>query len=345
MARSVSVGPILGLLLKPKYSVINTFVGEDFSPTNGLDIFIDLNAGVSALSTSAKFLNSLPFSENVEADIIANVLSVVKHWKDWSRKYEDTRIFLIWNDFEIAPLPEQETLKSYLVPYVNKFDQDRFSQLHYYWNEAIKRIEIILKYIPKSYMIHCDRFDSYVIPNIIDDYEKNGRKRIIITGNSLMTTYSLEKDTKVIYVKFKHQMVDPLMIVQSISNIDDEIMRTFIQNKVFYALLESVIGDFDRGLIGITQMGISSFANDLLRAVERNEVPSDPKSIESILPIIQPGYHDYLRKAYPLVDIHTHSMMIPQSSIEHVKSTMVDLYDIDSVSKLSVDGLNLIELL
>ena len=92
-------------------------------------------------------------------------------------------------------------------------------------------------------------------------------------------------------------------------------------------------------------MGITSFAADLLRSVERSEIPSNPKNIESGLPIIQPGYHDYLRKAYPLVDIESHSRLIPQSMIEKVKSNMIDLFDIDGLSSLSVDGLNLMELL
>lgn len=345
MGREFSIGPICGMLLKPKYSTISTFLGEDYCPIAGLDIFIDLNTLVTALSTSSKFLNSLPFSQNVEADIIANVLSVVKHWKDFGRKYDDVRIFLVVNDFDMAGLAEQDTIKSYLVPYVNKFSQERFAQMNYYWTEAMKRVEIILKYVPKSYLIRCNRFDSYVVPNIIDDYTKNYRNRIIITGSSLMTSYTLEHGTKVMYVKFKHQMMDPLMIVQSISNIDDSIMGTFIKNKVFYALLNAVVGDFDRGLIGITQLGISAFANDLLRAVERHEIPNDPKSIESVFPIVQPGYHDYLRKAYPLVDVNTHSMLIPPSMIEKTRSKMEDLYDIDGLRGLTVDGMNLIELL
>ena len=37
------VGPIVGVYMKPRYAAINTFVGEDFNPVNGLDIFIDLN--------------------------------------------------------------------------------------------------------------------------------------------------------------------------------------------------------------------------------------------------------------------------------------------------------------
>ena len=146
-------------------------------------------------------------------------------------------------------------------------------------------------------------------------------------------------------MKFKHQIVEPFIINQTVSKIDDTIMETFIQNKVFYGLLNAVIGDYDRGLIGITQMGITSFAADLLRSVERSEIPSNPKNIESVLPIIQPGYHDYLRKAYPLVDIESHSKLIPQSMIEKVKSNMIDLFDIDGLSSLSVDGLNLMELL
>lgn len=345
MANRFSIGPIVGMIIKPRYAAINNFVGENFNPEKGLDIFIDLNAVVSALSTSSKFLQSLPFSQDVEADIISNILSALKHWKDWSRKYDDVRIFMIVNDFEMVMLPEQEVIKSYLVPYVNKFDQERFAQMNYYWSESMKRVEIVLKYIPKSYLVRCNRYDSYIVPTIIDDYKKNGRQRLIITGNTMMTMYMLEPNTKVILSKFKHQMVDPVMICQSISNIDNDIMNTFITNKVFYALLNAVIGDFDRGLIGITQMGISTFANDLLRSVERGEIPNNPKSIDSVLPIIQPGYHEYLRKAYPLIDLNSHAMIIPQSMIEKTKSGLEDYYDIDGLRSLSVDGLNLIELL
>lgn len=343
--KAYSIGPIAGVCLKPRYSAISTFLGEDFNPINGFDIFLDLNSLVSALSGSKNFLQSLPFSENVEADIIANVLSVLKHWKDFGRKYEDVRIFMIVNDFEMGGLPEQDIIKSYLVPYINKFDQERFAQLNYYWTEAMKKIEVILKYVPKSYLIRCNRLDSYIIPNIVDDYSKNGRFRFIVTSMPLMTMYMLEPNTKVEYSKYKHQMIDPLMIVQSISNINHDIMATFVQNKVFYALLNMVVGDSDRGLIGITQLGISTFANDLMRAVERGEIPKDPKTIDSVLPIINPGFHDYLRKGFPLVDIDSHTKLIPQSMIEKIKSNMIDLYDIDAFTGISVDGFNLMELL
>ena len=345
--RDFSIGPIAGLFLKPRYSSISTFLGEEFNPVNGFDIFIDLNSLVSALSTSKNFLNSLPFSneDNVVRDIISNVLSILKHWKDFSRRYDDVRIFMIVNEFEMGGLPEQEIIKSYLAPYTNKFKQDRYRQMVYYWTESMNKISAILKYVPKSYLIRCNRLDSFIIPNIIDDYSKNGRFRFIISSSSMMTMYMLEPNTKVELSKYKHQMVDPSMIVQNISNINNDIMKTFITNKVFYALLNMVIGDFDRGLIGITQLGISSFANDLLRAVERNEIPKDPKTIDSILPIINSGYHEYLRKGFKLVDIKSHADLIPQSIIEKIKSTMEDVYDIDGLSGISIDGMNLIELL
>ena len=346
--REFSIGPIVGKALKLKFNTISTFLGgEDYYPINGIDIFIDLNVLVSALSTSAKFLNSLPFSDGdaVERDIISNVLSVVKHWKMFSNRLNDVRIFLIVNDFEMALLPEQDVIKSYLMPYVNKFEQERYAQLNYFWTEAMKRVEIILKYIPKSYLIRCNRVDNYIIPNIIDDYKNNGRDRLIVSGSPLMTMYMLEDRTRVIMSKFNHQLADPSMICQSISSINDDIMNTFVQNKVFYALLNSIIGDFDRGLIGITQLGISSFANDLLRAVERGEVPSDPKSIESILPILNPLYHDSIKKSFQLIDIESHTKLIPPSIVEKVKSKMIDLYDIDGLQSLHVDDINLIELL
>lgn len=342
-----SIGPITGVYMKPRYSSINTFVGEDFNPVNGLDIFLDFNTIINALGSASKFLNALPFAseDEVEEDIIASVLGVLKHWKDWSRKYEDTRIFIIMNSFEMKLLPEQDIIKSYLVPFVNKYDQERLAQMTYFWSEAMKKIEIVLNYIPKSYMIRCDSVDSYIIPSIIDDYSKNGRSRIIVSDVPMMTAYALENDVKFIFSRFKHQMNDPDMIVKSVSGISEDVMKTFIQNKVFYSILLAIIGDFSRGLIGISQMGVSIFANDLLRAVEKGDVPRDPRSIDSILPIINPSFHDYLRKAYMLINIDNHSMLINQSTKETIRSKLVDKYDIDSLSKMSIKDLNLLELL
>lgn len=342
------VGILTGSL-KAKYKVITAILGEDFNPINGADVFIDLNTLVSTLSTSRKFMNSLPFSENVESDMISSILMIVKHWKDYIRKWENSRIFLFVNDFEMNVLAEHDIFKSYLMPYVNKFSNDRYKQLVYYWNESIKRVEIILKYVPNVYLIRCNRFDSYVIPNIIDDYENNGRHRIIITGNSFMTNYSYMENTHIIYSRYQRtgmcQMSDPLMIVQSITKIDEDVMSAFIKNKVFYNLLNSIVGDFDRGIIGLTQLGMSCFATNLLRAVEKRDIPENPESIESILPVIDKSYHDYLRKTYPLVDIETHSMMIPQSLIEKTRSSIVDIYDLDGLRALSIKGLNLLELM
>ena len=77
--KGFTVGPIVGKSLKLRYSTISTFLGEDFNPLNGFDIFIDLNGLVTALSTSSKFLTSLPFSDGntIEQDLISNILSVV----------------------------------------------------------------------------------------------------------------------------------------------------------------------------------------------------------------------------------------------------------------------------
>ena len=135
------------------------------------------------------------------------------------------------------------------------------------------------------------------------------------------------------------------MIVQAVSKIDEDVMTTFIKNRVFYNILSEIIGDFDRGIIGLTQLGLSTFAADLLRAVERHEVPENPSSIESVLPVIKPTFHDYLRRAYPLVDIPSHTNMIKPSMIEKLKSNLVDLYDIDGLSQINVEGMNLLELL
>lgn len=341
-----SIGPLTSYC-KPKYRIITSILGEDFNPTNGVDIYLDLNSVINASASSKKFMNSLPFAEDVEEDIISSVLYIFKHWIDYSKRWKDSRIIMIVNSFEMAMLAEESQLKSYLFPYLHKFSNDRYKQFTYYWGEALRRVEIIMKYIPNCHLIRCNRFDSFIIPNVID--ETNKRKRIIVSGNALMTNYHYMPRTHIIYSRYKFtgmsQVSDPKMIVQSMTKIDDEIINTFAMNKVFYNTLNAIIGDYDRGLIGLTQLGISKFAATLLRAVEKHEIPDNPKSIETILPVINPSYHDYLKQSYPLVDIEQHTLLIPESMISNVKSKMVDLYDIDGLSSFTVKGLNLIELL
>jgi hypothetical protein len=352
MSQDKSLNDICGMccgVLKPKFRVISTALGEDFNPVEGVDFFLDLNTVVSVLSGSNKFMTKLPFAENVEMHIISNILGILLHWKKFARNQNDARFFLMVNDTDISALAEKDTMKSYLTPYVNKMSKERNKQFVYYWNEAIKRVEIILKYIPSSYFVRCDKFDSYVVPNIMDDYEHSGRHRVIVTGNSFFTNYVYMKNAHLIYSRYNgfkvQQLFDPIMIVQSVSKIDEEIMSTFIKNRVFYNILSEIIGDFDRGIIGLTQLGLSTFAADLLRAVERHEVPENPSSVESVLPVLKPTFHDYLRKAYPLVDIPSHTNLLKPSMIEKVKSDLVDLYDIDSLSKIQIEGMSLLELL
>ena len=346
--KDFDMGPLFGIT-KPKFRVISTALGEDFNPTEGVDFFFDLNTVVSALACSNKFLSKLPFSDGCEMDIISNTLGILLHWKKFARNISDARFFIIVNDMEISAIAEKDVMKSYLSPFVNKMNGERYKQFVYYWNEAIKRVEIILKYIPSSYFIRCDKFDSYIVPNIIDDYEHSGRHRVIVTGNPFFTNYVYMKNTHIIYSRYNgfkiQQLFDPIMIVQSVSKIDEEIMSTFIKNRVFYNILSEIIGDYDRGIIGLTQLGLSTFAADLLRAVERHEIPENPASVESVLPVVKPTFHDYLKKAYPLVDIPSHTKLIKPSMIEKLKSDLVDLYDIDGISNIHVEGMNLLELL
>lgn len=342
---------ILTGILKPKYRVISALLGEDFDAPNGLDIFIDINVFMSNLMSSKKFMTSLPFSEGVETDLVTSVLMILKHWRDFVRnKYEDCRIFMIYNDFnQEIEMCEHEQLKSYLIPYRNKINNPMFKQLKYYFEEAMKIVSTITKYLPKSYIIKCDDFDCYVIPNVIDNYDKNKRKRIIISSNPLFVNYNYKDNCKVIFSKYKHdgmhQLTDSLMVVQSMTKVEDDIMSIFVKNKVFFNTICAIIGDSSRGLIGLTQLAKTKFATSLLRAVEKGDIPNNPLNINTVLPAIDECYHDYLKQTYPLIDVDIHSNMIPQSKIERVKTLMVDMYDIDGLHQLSIKGLNLLELM
>lgn len=336
-------------VIKPKYKVISTILGEDFRPTNGLDVFLDLNSVVEATLSSTKYLSSMMFASDVEEDMVSSILYIVKHWKDFCRRYEtDTRIFLMINSFDLdAEMYEHTQLKSYLIPMKNKYNHERLNQLTYYWKDSLKKIKNVMDYIPGCYLVQSDKCDSYVIPNLLDEY--TSRQRIVVSGSSLFTNYHYMNNTKIIYSRYRvtgmAQLSDPIMIVQALSKIDEPIVETFAKNKVFYNLLSAIIGDKNRGMIGLTQLGITGFAETLLRAVEKRDIPENPQSLDSVLPVINTDYHEYLKQVYPLIDIELHSNMIPSSYITELKSNLVDKYEIDKLRGITVKDLNLLELL
>lgn len=336
-------------VIKPKYKVISTILGEDFKPTHGLDVFLDLNSVVEATLSSTKYLNAMMFASDVEEDMVSSILYNLKHWRDFCRKFDtDVRIFMLLNPFNTEmDMYEHSQLKAYLVPLMNKYGNDRYNQLMYYWNDSIKKIKKVLDYIPGCYLVQSKKCDSYVIPNLLDDY--TSRQRIVVSGSSLFTNYHYMNNTKIIYSRYRvtgmAQLSDPIMIVQALSKIDEPIVETFAKNKVFYNLLSAIIGDKNRGMIGLTQLGITGFAETLLRAVEKRDIPENPQSLDSVLPVINTDYHEYLKQVYPLIDIELHSNMIPSSYITELKSNLVDKYEIDKLRGITVKDLNLLELL
>lgn len=339
-----SAGPLTGQL-KPKYRVITMALGEEYKPTNGVDVYIDLGSLIKSMGSSKKYMNSLPFSTDIETDLVYSILTTFKHWKDYTRKWDNVRIIMMSNDLRMEGLAEQSVLKSYLVPYNCKYESEAFSMLKYHWVESLKKVGVVLNYIPNGYLVTCKRFDSYVLPEIVSDKK---RDRIIVTGDPFYTSHFYMKNTKVIYTRFSQyglsQISDPLMIVHSVSHIDDDIMQTFTNNRVFYNTLQLFIGCKDRAIQGIQRLGITEYASDLIRAIEQRKIPSDPKSVESILPAVNPQYHDYIKKNYPLIDIEEHAKLVTPSMVNEVKSGMIDLLDVDGLSKLSIEGMNLLEL-
>lgn len=344
MAKDFSTGYLTGLL-KPKYRAISTILGENYIPDKGLDIFLDLNTFISAISGNKGYLQTLPFANNAEEDLIISLFGVLRHWREFAHKWEDVRIFLMYNDFDICPAGEREQLKAYLVPYNNKFENDRYKQLKYYFNEAVKIAEPLFDYLPRSYFIKCTKYYSFVVPELLAD---ETRDRLVVSDNAMMTAYVFQPNTKMIYshwcTRGTTQLSDPLMILQSLTKIEDRIMDAFVQNKVFYTLLNVIVGDKDRGIIGLPQTSMTAIANDLLRAVEKKEIPMSPKSIESVLSVVDKCHHDYIKKNAPLMDVALHAQMIKPSEVERLKSKLVDKSDIDQLMKFTIGDINLMEL-
>lgn len=347
--KNYSSGRLSGMV-KPKYLIIKSLLGDEFDTSHGVDIFIDLNTFISSMLGSKNYLSSIPFNENVEADIVSSIIHIALHWKNFSRQWDDVKIYMIMNDYEHPTCCEQKQIKSYLHPYKDNVQSSRYDNLRYYMTEAINLTQKVLQFVPNIYLIKCKDFDSLVFPNVIKGYELNNRKRLIVTGNNMFTGYMFETNCRVIYSKCRHngisQVYDPIMVAKSISKIDDDVISIFIKNKVFYNMLNVIVGDFDRGILGLNGLGISRIAADISRNYDKGLIPDNPKSYNTILDVIDKNFHSYISSAYPLVDLKSHSDMVKQSSIETIKTEqMIDNIDIDGLRQFSIDGVNLLELI
>lgn len=343
-----NVGPLTGAL-KPKYNYISTKFGESIHEIKDVDVFIDLSTLLSSMAGYKKFMQALPFSENVDIDILSSTLMIAKHWRDFCKnKFNNFRIIMFANDPCVEPVNEKAVLSSYLMSYKAKFEKDNFKQLVYYWNKAMKALQGIVNYIPGVYFINVKTFDSYVLPNMLEDYDKENKHRIIVSGSLIYSNYVYKKNTKVFYARLTRNGITHLdnacEIAHSATSVDDTTINDFIHNKVFYALIQAIIGDVDRGFLGVTTIGLNRFATNLLRAIEKRDIPQDPESIETVLPIIDKTVQDYIRKVYPLIELDKHCSLIKKSVIEKIKTEMVDIYDDDKLGSISIDGLNLLEL-
>jgi hypothetical protein len=337
-------------MVKPKYLIIKGLLGDEYDTSHGVDIFIDLNTFIGSMLSSRNYLGALPFNENAIGDIVSSFVQIALHWKNFSRQWNDVKIYLIMNDYETTECCEHQQLKSYLHPYRDKINGGRYDSFRYYLTEAINLTQKVFRFIPNLYLIKCKDFDSLVFPSVIKGYDLNNRKRIIVTGNNLFTGYMFESNCRVIFSKCRHtgisQVYDPIMITKSISQIDDDVMDVFVKNKVFYNLLNCIVGDFDRGILGMNGIRTTRIATEIIRGYEKGDIPQNPKSCESLLSVVDEMYHSYIRQVYPLIDLKTHGDMVKQSSIETIKSEqMIDNIDIDGLREFSIDGINLLELL
>ena len=163
MDMKYSMGRLSGSL-KVKYKTINAILGDEWLNdwNGGFDVFIDLDTLFTSSTTSKKYMAELPFSEGADSDMVETILTTLLHWKNFMRRRENTRIFLISNAFELMCSPERGIQKTYLVPWENKYNEDRYKQITYYWNESLDVIEKI--YVPYyDLLLGCDY--TLVLPN------------------------------------------------------------------------------------------------------------------------------------------------------------------------------------
>jgi DNA-binding ferritin-like protein (Dps family) len=205
-------------------------------------------------------------------------------------------------------------------------------------NIVVPEIRTILSFVPDCYFLESKKFDSSVIPLIVDEASPE-RSSVIITSDVFDTLYLMEKNFVTLYIKRRYANLtiisDVEAAVQSIITGVDAFQLTTFNEDMYFKLLLSVKGSKIRNIQSAKGFGYGKFIKLVNDAIGSGSILRDFKSIDSIIDIFPEKYREDIRTAYKCTDIRFQFSLLTDADKKMILDQIIDLSDIQSVENLN----------
>lgn len=334
-------------MLKLRYSVYDESITSlnILTPEDKVNVFINLETAWKYLSMVRDLEKKLVLNRDFKTFMIADIINIAAHYKEFFKNNGlDTKVFLYTTDFDsmIGEFKESKFNEDYRSYYLNKYNTNpKFVLLtDGLKDKVLPKVKTLCDFIPDVYFIQSKNIDGSLIPMIVGNQYPD-RKNFIISADRYETQYLFEKN----YVhhlflrnysatSLSCTMKDYLKAIFKLQEVKQEDLFLY-QNRSFYLLLLSCVGDRYRAADGITGIGYKTLTKLLQQSITAKTITRETESIDLLSQLFDPTISEYVTENFNCLDLKNSYQMLLDGDKKEILSQIVDRSDLNSLLSLN----------
>ena len=324
----------------------NIITKMDFiNPDDKVNVFLNIESILRNISMVRDVERKIYMAGSELTTILSSkLINYAAHYKSFFRRNNlRTRVFLYMTDLQSDDFPERQINPDYRCYYLTKYTKNpKYMQLSEEMVQTIIPItKTILDFINDVYFVTGKNIDGSMIPYIIDKDEP-GWKNIIVSSDKSETQYNFYDNFRSIYLKrgaglsiLGTTLTD--FIADMTKRPKDQIteISKLYENKGFYLLLLSVLGDKYRTVDGISNIGLVTLTKLIQKGISENIVTSSTTNVDLLSSIFDDDNEKDLVDNFSVLNIETKYQTLTKSQINDVTSQVIDRTDVSSLQQLN----------
>lgn len=314
---------------------------EFLTPDDKVNIFINFESVLNNLSCIKDIDKKLILERELDVILTSNILNLAAHYKNFFRKNNlETRVFIYYTGLSSNKFINNQINEDYRSYYMMKYmNNPKFSYLgESLVNTIIPMTKKIAEFLPNVYFIDGNNIEGSLIPYIIGKMDSS-YKNLIITSDIYDTQYQLIDTYLCHYIKksFSGSLLS-CNIEQTLKHIfKDKVNEdyTIFNNKPYYLMLLSCVGDKKRSIEPIRGIGTKTVIKLINRGLDENIITDKTNTVELLKNIIAIDSQNDLVNNFNCINIEDQYNVLSKEDIFNIEKQLIDRFDNGSLLKLN----------
>ena len=331
-------------LLKIKYVEYDESLTKlnKLAPTDKVNVFINFETILKFLSTVKDIDKKVYGSNDFKEIMVSNMLNLCAHYRRFFRGNGlTTRVFLYFTEIDSQEFNETSIYEDFRSYYRCKYmTNPRFAGIGDELMESITPMaKTIANFIPGVYVVSGKNIDGSLIPMIISKNDETW-KNVIISGDILDASYMYEPNFIAHIVRRSPlnssvSATIPEVLKNVLRKQDSDEISNLYENKSFFTLLLSALGERYRSIDGIDGVGYGSITKMIEQGIENNIITPDTSRIELLCKLFSEKHRDDIIMNFKCLDIGSMYQSLSRTQIYSIMSQLEDRVDNNSLLKLN----------